>query len=235
MQWERPLVLGKLERRYKRFLADVRLENGLMVTAHCPNSGSMKGLAEPGMAVALSFSERATRRLPYTLELVAPVEGTWVGVNTMHPNRLVMEALPRLPEFQGYDVYKREVRVGDHTRLDFCLEGKEGLCYMEVKNVTLKEGERALFPDAVTERGLKHLKVLEGLAAMGHRASMFYLVQRSDCRAFDVARDIDPAYARGLEAALKQGVEVVTYGCHVSLEGISLTHPLKKVENEKCL
>lgn len=228
MRWKKPLIVGSLERRYKRFLVDVRLPGGSLVTAHCANSGSMKGLAEPGMSVALSEAESVNRRLPYTLELVEPEKGVWVGVNTAQPNRLVAEALPRLRTFQRYEVHKREVSVGYHTRLDFCLEGKDGLCYLEVKNVTLKEDDVALFPDAVTERGLKHLRVLETLAQAGHRAVMMYVVQRSDCKKFDVARRIDPAYAEGLERAMSFGVEVIVYGCHVSLQEVYLTHTLEK-------
>lgn len=228
MLFPAPLVRGTLVRRYKRFLSDVILEGGAMVTAHCANSGSMLGVCEPGAEVWLSHQPGKGRKLDYSWELVR-VDGGLVGVNTMHPNRIVAEAIAMgaIPELSGYAGLRREVPYGRASRIDLLLQG-EGRpdCYVEVKNVHLRHGRAAAFPDAVTARGAKHLLELADMVARGARAVMLYLVQRDDCDHFTVAEAIDPVYARGLRRALDAGVEALCYGCCLSLEGISIDRPL---------
>lgn len=228
VQFPEPLVAGTLLQRYKRFLADVRLEDGSVVTAHCANSGSMLGCQAPGSPVRLSHKPDPRRKLPYSWELVQ-VGATWVGVNTSLPNRLVAEAIQagRIPELAGYATLKPEQKYGVNSRVDLLLSDPErGLCYVEVKNVTLADGELALFPDSVTERGAKHLRELSRMVQEGHRAVMVYLVQREDCRRFRPAESIDPTYAREFELALAAGVEALCYTCTVSPEGIAVQGPL---------
>lgn len=229
MRFAEPLVRGRLVRRYKRFLSDIE-SDGALVTAHCPNPGSMMGLLDPGSEVWLSRSRNPSRRLPYTWELVR-AKGALVGINTGHTNRVVAEALAegRIPELAGYGCVRREVRYGQASRIDLLLEGRgRPKCYVEVKNVTLKRSRQgaAEFPDAVTLRGAKHLRELSRAAAAGERAVIIYLVQRQDCDRFSIAADIDPAYAAGFERALGVGVEAFCYACKVSPEAIELDRPL---------
>lgn len=228
MLFPAPLIRGTLIRRYKRFLSDVALESGEIVTAHCANSGSMMGVCEPGLEVWLSRSTKPTRKLPYSWEL-AQVEDGLVGVNTMHPNAVVAEAIAegRIPALAGYATIRREVNYGKCSRIDLLLEGP-GLpkCFVEVKNVHLRRGEQAEFPDAVTARGARHLVELSDMVAEGARAVMLYLVQRSDCSAFAVAADIDPAYAAAFRKAVAAGVEVLCYRCSLTLDGIAVDRPL---------
>lgn len=222
------LLRGTLVRRYKRFLADVALEDGGTVTAHCPNTGSMKGCSEPGRPVYLSKSGNPRRKLAYTWELIH-MPGSLVGVNTGVPNRLVYEALcaGAVPEFSGYDKVRKEVSVAKGSRIDIVLENRRGRrCYVEIKNCTLVEDGVARFPDAVTDRGLRHLAELARLAASGDRSAMLYLVQRSDAACFSPAVDIDPAYAKGLTAAVESGVQAVAYDVRIDLSGVSLNRAL---------
>ncbi|MFO7749922.1 MAG: DNA/RNA nuclease SfsA [Desulfobacteraceae bacterium] len=207
-----PLLKGTLIKRYKRFLADVELETGKAVTAHCPNSGSMMGCAAPGSPVWISTSSNPKRKLKYTWELVQ-VPGTLIGINTQVPNKLVKQAIENglIEELAGYDRVRAEVKVSDHTRLDLLLERESGeKCYVEVKNCTLVQEGVAMFPDAVTTRGQKHLDELERLVSQGHRAVIFYLIQRMDAVVFQPAVMIDPVYGEKLEKAAKNGVEVIT-------------------------
>ncbi|HEY9900668.1 MAG TPA: DNA/RNA nuclease SfsA [Pantanalinema sp.] len=224
MQYAAPLIPGTLLKRYKRFLADVRLEDGRVVTAHCANSGSMRGCDAPDSPVLLSFRDDPARKLKYTWELVK-VGSTWVGINTALPNRIVAEAIASgaISELAGYEALKPEQKYGQNSRIDLLLSDPEkGRCYVEVKNVTLAEGCRALFPDAVTERGAKHLRELSAMVAEGHRAVMVYLVQREDCDRFWLAEAIDPAYAAAFEAATAAGVEALCYRCVVRPEGVTV-------------
>jgi sugar fermentation stimulation protein A len=223
MKIEQPLTPGVLIRRYKRFLADVELENGKQVTAHCPNSGSMLGCDEPGSPVFLSFHDNKNRKYAYTWEMVK-VNDVWVGINTQVPNRLVAEAVEnnQIPELAGFSDLKREVRVGEHSRLDLVLSRGDESCYVEIKNVTLVENHRALFPDAVTTRGRRHLFELVNLRAQGHRAVIFFLIQRMDGEIFAPADKIDPDYGKTLREVYRSGVEILPYRAKVTPTEITI-------------
>lgn len=221
MKFPDPLIRGTLIKRYKRFLADVTLDDGTQVTAHCANSGSMLSVNTPGSEVWLSPARNPNRKLRYTWELIR-VDEALVGINTQHPNTLVAEAIEQgtIPELSGYGSLRREVKYGQNSRIDVLLEDTEKpACYVEVKNVTLKRdpgpGGLAEFPDAVTSRGAKHLTELAEMVAAGHRAVMVYLVQRPDCGSFRLAEDIDPEYARAFTKARAAGVEALCYTCRV--------------------
>ncbi|MEA2060582.1 MAG: DNA/RNA nuclease SfsA [Thermodesulfobacteriota bacterium] len=203
---------GRLIKRYKRFLADIELETGGMVTAHCPNSGSMKGCAVPGAPVWISESTNPARKLKYTWELIQMPE-SMIGINTQVPNKLVKQAIEQgiIQELAEYKKVTSEVKTSSHTRLDLLLEKDNGeKCYVEIKNCTLVEEGTAMFPDAVTTRGQKHLEELQHLTCLGHRAVIFYLIQRMDAREFKPASRIDPAYAEKLKTAVQNKVEVIT-------------------------
>lgn len=227
MRFPSPLLPGTLVRRYQRFLAEVRLADGRLVTAHCPNSGSLEGCLRPGNPVYVSHHPDRLRRLRFTWEMIR-VGRAWVGINTLWPNRLVVEAIGNgtLRELQGYAAIRREVRVGRSTRLDLRLEGKDGRCWVEVKNVTLRVGRLAAFPDAVTERGRKHVRELLRLAHRGDRAALVFVVQRGDCSGFRPADEIDPEFGRWLRRAIAAGVEVLPYRARVTPRGIALVERL---------
>jgi len=214
-------------RRYKRFLADIHLETGETVTAHCPNSGSMRSCSDPGSPVMVSKSDNPHRRYAHTWELVY-TNNVWVGINTLTPNRLVYEAIKagQIPEFRYANDIRKEVKYGKNSRIDLLLSFPERLCYVEVKNVTLVEKDIAYFPDAVTERGTKHLQELVDMVAEGHRAVMFYLIQREDAKLFRPAEHIDPVYARTLRVAAANGVEILAYYATVTPEEIAIAEPL---------
>lgn len=221
------LIPGRLLRRYKRFMADVELDDGAMVTAHCPNSGSMLGCALPGSRVLLSRSDNPTRKFPYTWELVQ-ADGCWVGINTALTNRLAREGIEQgiVAELQGYELIRQEVCYGsERSRIDLLLEGP-GLCYVEVKNVTLIDGDVARFPDSVTERGQKHLRELMAMVESGARSVNLFVVQRADARAVAPADAIDPAYGRLLRLAVEAGVELLAYQARVTPAEIVLSHSL---------
>jgi sugar fermentation stimulation protein A len=222
-----PLIPGTLIKRYKRFLADIALADGSEITAHCANSGSMKGCAVPGSRVWLSRSPNPKRKLAYTWELVE-TDGYWAGINTFLPNRLVREAIEdgTAGALQGYATIRPEVPYGEHSRIDLLLEGPAGRCFVEVKNVTLVECGRALFPDAVTTRGQKHLIELMRVVAEGDRGVIFFTVQRGDGNSVSPADSIDPEYGRLLRQALENGVEALAYRALVTPEEIRLTEQL---------
>ncbi len=224
MQFESPLLTGRLVKRYKRFLADVILDSGEAVTAHVPNTGSMMSTNDKGSEVALSLHDNPNRKLKYTLELVRVRTGAWVGVNTMWPNRVVEEAVTarQIPGLARYRGIRREVKYGENSRVDLMLEGGTRDTYIEVKNVTYREGDAALFPDAVTARGTKHLRELENVVKAGHRGVIFFLVNRGDCKFMGPARDIDPLYAETLARVSRRGVKVMVYHTIITLEGIRL-------------
>ena len=211
--------------RYKRFFADVRLDDGGEITAHCPNPGAMLGLNTPGLPAWVSRSDDPKRKLAHTLELVE-ADGALVGINTMHPNRVVAEALAddAIPELTGYDTHRREVRYGANSRVDFLLTHSDRPpCWLEVKNCHLRRaGTLAEFPDCVAARSLKHLRELTAMVEAGHRAVMLFVIQRTDCDAFAACADLDPAYAAGLTAAAARGVDVLAYGCEITTQSVRL-------------
>jgi sugar fermentation stimulation protein A len=230
MDFARPLRRGRLLCRYKRFLADVMLDDGREVTAHCPNPGAMLGLAEPGLAVWLEPADAPGRKLAFGWRLVELPGGHWAGIDTGVPNRVVGEALRagRVPALAGYATFRPEVRYGRASRVDFLATGP-GLpdAYVEVKNVHLRRaGDWAEFPDCVTARGARHLDELAAMVTAGHRAIMLYVVQRSDCARMRLAADIDPAYARAFAAASAAGVEAIAHATAISPAGVALAGPL---------
>lgn len=228
MKFNYPLIHGLLVRRYKRFLADVTLDDGRVVKAHCTNSGTMKSCLEEGAEVWLSPAADPKRKTRFTWEMIQ-IGGSWVGINTSNPNALAFEWISKglVPGLEGLSALRREVKWED-SRFDLYGKGSgkgpgEGSgrgCFIEVKNVTLKEGERALFPDAVTERGRKHLNTLVRVKKAGMRAVMLYVVQRTDVRIFSPAREIDPAYGKALDEAVRRGVEIFVVQAKVSPESI---------------
>jgi sugar fermentation stimulation protein A len=228
MRFSTRLIRGTLVQRYKRFLADVRLADGQIVTAHCTNTGSMMGCKQPGSAVYISRSDKQSRKLVYTWEMLQ-INRAWVGINTLHPNRLVAEAVEAgiILELIGYNTIRREVVTRPGTRLDLCLEGRNGLCFVEVKNVTLAVDGVAAFPDAISERGTKHLKELMRLRRKGHRAAVVFVIQRQDCHSFRPADEIDIEYGRWLRRAIKSGVEALPYRAKVTPKGIFLTERIE--------
>ena len=218
MKFEHKLIPGTLIKRYKRFLADIQLDDGEIVTAHCANSGSMMGLKDEGSRVWLSPQTNPKAKLKYKWELI-DVSGSLVGINTARPNGLVQDAITEgtITELVGYQNLRREMKYGHNSRIDIFLSGSslnEADCYVEVKSVTLSRQKGiAEFPDAVTARGTKHLGELAQMVADGYRAMMIYLIQREDCGEFQLAADIDPAYEAAFYEALNSGVEAVCYGC----------------------
>jgi len=231
MKFPSPIQKGVLVQRYKRFLADINLDDDI-ITAHCANPGSMMGLKEPGSTVWVSKALNPNRKLGYDFQVIE-VDGVPVCINTALPNKIVEEAITaqKIPELRGYAEMRREVKYGVNSRIDVLLED-EALppCYVEIKNVTLSRSQGlAEFPDSKTARGLKHLHELEAMTASGARAVMLYLVNRSDCANFALARDIDPIYSEAFDKARKAGVEILAYDCQISKTGITLGRPLKVV------
>jgi len=229
MRFPSPLARGRLLQRYKRFLADVALDSGETVTASCPNTGSMLGLTAPGSTVWLSKSDSPTRKYAHTWEMVEADLGegpALVGINTGHPNRLVTEAIEarRIKSLAGYASLRREVKYGEASRIDILLEDdKKGRCYVEIKNVHLmRTAGVAEFPDCVTARGAKHLRELSQMVALGHRAVMLFLIQRTDANRFRLAHDLDPGYAEAFRMAGAAGVEAMAFRCRMSPEEIVL-------------
>lgn len=212
-----------LKKRYKRFLADIELD-GKLITAHVPNTGSMQSCWEPDWKCAVSVSDNPSRKMPHTLELIHNGE-TWIGVNTANANKLVKKWLTEnsLPELSGYKIVQPEKKIGD-SRVDFYLEGhaSQDDCYVEVKNVTLKLGGLAQFPDSVSERGQKHLKELMKIRETGLRAVMLFVVQREDVGSFTPAASIDPVYAGLLREAHERGVEILVYQCRMDTKELRL-------------
>tara|TARA_B110000090_G_scaffold149744_1_gene164293 strand:+ start:14 stop:727 length:714 start_codon:yes stop_codon:yes gene_type:complete len=228
MEFATPLIAARLIRRYKRFLADVRLPDGTEAMAHCPNPGSMMGMADEGIKIWLEPNDDPRKKLKYGWRLIEQDDGHFVGVDTGVPNRVVGLALlaHQIAGLPPYDGVRPEVKYADKSRIDFLLSGAVDT-YVEVKSVTLsRTAGLAEFPDSVTARGAKHLEALTQMVAQGHRAVMFYMVQRTDCAALSLAADIDPAYAAAFARATKAGVQVLAYDCEIDPKGVTLRRPM---------
>lgn len=221
-----PLVTGRLVQRYKRFLADIILDDGNPITSSVPNTGSMLGLTDPGIRVWLSLSDGAKRKYPHTLQMVE-VQGTMVGINTGLPNRIAEEAILSglLPSLAGYTELKREQKYGASSRIDILLRHSHGpSAYVEVKNVHFSRATGlAEFPDSPTARGAKHLDELGNMVENGHRGVMLYVIQRSDCNSLRICGDLDPVYAAAFGRAMRRGVEAYAVKCHITPSGIVAT------------
>jgi sugar fermentation stimulation protein A len=233
MEFPLPIIEGTLLQRYKRFLADVKLSSGQTITAHCMNTGSMKTCIEAGSPVLLSdHGPDTSRKLRYTFEAIRIGEH-WIGVNTANPNRIVAEAISagHIPELGGYVMLQREVKYGTNSRIDILLSSNprypDKKCYVEVKNTTMREGTGALFPDAVSERALKHVLELAKVVKSGHRGAIVFLVNRTDCEWMGAAAEIDPDYAKALKKAVtKSGVEAYAYRARTTPLGTAIDQRL---------
>ena len=228
MRFPSPLIEATLIRRYKRFLADVTLADGTVVTAHCANPGSMMGLKEPGSQVFLAPAVNPKSKLRYSLELIRadlPGGPQLVAINTSNPNRLAEKAIlgGQIPELAGYSTFKREVKYSENSRVDILLSDEnKPACFVEVKNCHLmRKAGLAEFPDSVTTRGAKHLKDLSNEIAAGNRAVMLYIIQMQ-ASAFALASDLDPVYVKAFAEARAAGVEAIAYTCHVGMQGIAV-------------
>ncbi|HAF29784.1 MAG TPA: DNA/RNA nuclease SfsA [Bacteroidales bacterium] len=226
MKFNTPLIHGRLIKRYKRFLADVKLDNGEIITAHCTNSGSMKSCLEDNAEVYLTPIDDPNRKTKFTWEMIK-INGDWVGINTGNPNKLAFEAIKNgdIEKLKGYTEVQREVKFGD-SRFDVMAKNDKETCFIEVKNVTYKEGDYALFPDAVTTRGKKHLETLIKVKEQGMRAVMLYIIQRMDVSVFAPAKEIDPEYSKSLKKAFEKGVEIIPMQAKVTPEKIELVKEL---------
>lgn len=224
------LTYGTLLKRYKRFLADIKLDTGEEITAHCPNPGAMMGITTPESRVALSKSQNPARKLAYTWEMVK-INGVWIGTNTNNPNAIVAEALAKnsIPELAGYKNIKPEVKYGHNSRIDFFLtDGPTEMCLVEVKNVHLiRKNHVAEFPDCVTARGTKHQLELAEQAKKGIRSVVLYVAQRDDALTFKVAHDLDKTYGEASQQATSSGVEMLAYSCDMQPTGINLKQSLQ--------
>lgn len=228
MKFQSPLIQGTLIKRYKRFMADVELKDGTIITAYCANSGALLGVTTPGLKVWLSKSPNPDRKLQYSWEMVED-EGVMIGVNTSHPNKIIKEALAQkqIDKLKKYANLKPEVKYGKNSRIDFLLtDDKLPPCYVEVKNVHLKRDSILQFPDCVTERGAKHLNELIEVVKNGSRAVMIYCCQRNDADAFTTAKDLDPTYAANFKKAMENGVEAIAYTCDMTTDGITLAREI---------
>ncbi len=231
MKFQTPLVPAHLIRRYKRFLADIRLDDGREVTAHCANPGAMTGLAEPGQRIWVEPNDDPKKKLKFGWRLVDHENGHFTGVDTALPNRLIRAALAaqNIPEFAAYTTIRPEQRYGDNSRIDFLLSAPSlPDLYLEVKSVTLcRISGLAEFPDTTTARGARHLAELAKLIHQGHKAALLYLVQRTDCERVTIAADIDPAYAEAANIAKQEGVDMLAYAATLSPTMITLGSKLK--------
>ncbi len=227
MHFDTPLIRGTLIKRYKRFLADVKLDDDQVITVHCPNTGTMLSCSTPGSDVCLSTSDNPKRKYPHTLEMVRD-NGTWVGVNTSRTNKLVIEAIEdgRIVEFSDIDSIKGEVKTSEKSRLDLLIKKGSKSSYVEIKNCSLSIEGCAMFPDAVTARGTKHLKELVRLKKEGFSSYIFFLVQRMDADRFAPASHIDKVYTKTLKQAAEAGVHVLVYQAEVSPDTIHVVRSL---------
>ena len=223
MKFKERLLQGALIKRYKRFFIDIKYKNKI-ITAHCPNSGSMMGLLDRGNKAWFSLSDNPKRKLKYTLEMIE-VKNKKVGINTLLTNKIVLEALKhkKINSLNKFNHIKTESKFSDGTRFDFLLSNNKEKCFLEVKNVTLlRENKIAEFPDAITSRGTKHLNELCNAKKKGYQSYILYLIQREDCDSFKIARDIDEEYKIAFSNALKSGVKVLCYDCKLNSEEIKL-------------
>ena len=229
MNFENKLISGLFVKRYKRFFVDIKVKNKI-ITAHCPNTGSMSGLLDKNNKVWLSKSNNPNRKLKYTLEIIE-VNQSKVGVNTHSTNKIVLHALQNslIDEFPNILEIKPETKFGTNTRFDFLvLNKKRDKFFIEVKNVTLsRKRELAEFPDAVTSRGLKHINQLVKASKKDYKIYILYLIQRDDCKSFTLAKDIDPDYTEALTKAVKNKLKILCYDCKFSLKGIKLNNKIK--------
>ncbi len=235
MEFATPLIPARLIRRYKRFLADVILPDGSEVIAHCPNPGSMLGLADEGMKIWLEPNDDPKKKLKYGWRLVDHENGHFTGVDTSVPNRALKAALiaQEVAGLPAYDLVRPEVKYAQNSRIDFLLTGQGADTYVEVKSVTLsRQTGLAEFPDSVTKRGAKHLDALAQMVGEGHRAVMLYLVQRTDCAALTLAADIDAAYHRAFVQARAAGVQVQVFDCAINPRGVTLRRALPFVDDD---
>ena len=227
MKFKERLLQGTLVKRYKRFFADIKYKNKI-ITAHCPNSGSMMGLLDKGNKAWFSLSDNPNRKLKYTLEIVE-VEKKMVGINTLLTNKIVLEALnyKKINSLIKFNDIKTEVKFSNNTRFDFLLRNNKEKCFLEVKNVTLvREKKMAEFPDAITSRGTKHLNELYNAKKKGYQSYILYLIQREDCDSFKIAKDIDKKYKTAFDKALKSGVKILCYDCKLNNEEIKLNNQI---------
>ena len=227
MKFKERLLQGNLVKRYKRFFIDIRYKNKI-ITAHCPNSGSMLGLLKENNKVWFSISDNPKRKLKYTLEIIE-VENKKVGINTQTTNKIVFEALnlKKIKSLTKYSRIKPEVKYSNNTRFDFLLQNKNEKCFLEVKNVTLnRKNKIAEFPDAVTSRGTKHLNELCSARKKGYRSYILYLIQREDCDSFKIANDIDKKYQDAFDNAIKSGVKILCFDCKLNGEEIKLNNQI---------
>ena len=228
MNFENKLIPGLFIKRYKRFFVDVKINNKI-ITAHCPNTGSMYGLLKKGNKVWISKSNNPNRKLKYTLEIIEDNKSK-VGVNTLFTNKIVLHALQNnlIKEFKGVSEIKPETKFGKNTRFDFLITDKKNKSFIEVKNVTLsRKKSLAEFPDAVTTRGLKHINELENAGKKNYKIFIIFLIQRDDCEVFTIAKDIDPDYAKALKLAVKNKLNILCYDCKFSSKGIKLNKQIK--------
>ena len=231
MKFKERLLQGLLIKRYKRFFADIKYKNKT-ITAHCPNSGSMKGLLEVNNRVWFSKSDNPNRKLKYTLQIIE-VNKKLVGVNTHLTNKIVLESLidKKIKSLAKFNHIKAEVKYSDNTRFDFLISNNSKKCFLEVKNVTLtRQNNIAEFPDAITSRGTKHLKELMNAKKKGYESYILYLIQRDDCKFFKIAKDLDEEYKNTFDSALKNGVKILCYDCKISPEEIKINN---RIDYEK--
>ena len=223
MKFKERLLQGALIKRYKRFFIDIKYKNKI-ITAHCPNSGSMMGLLNKGNKAWFSLSDNPKRKLKYTLEMIE-VKNKKVGINTLLTNKIVLEALKhkKINSLNKFNHIKTESKFSDGTRFDFLLSNDKEKCFLEVKNVTLlRENKIAEFPDAITSRGTKHLNELCNAKKKGYQSYILYLIQRENCDSFKIAKDIDERYKIAFSKALKSGVKILCYDCKLNSEEIKL-------------
>jgi len=228
MNFENKFISGLFIKRYKRFFVDIKINNKI-ITAHCPNTGSMYGLLKKGNKVWVSKSNNPNRKLKYTLEIIRDKKSK-VGVNTHFTNKIVLHALQNklIKEFKNISEIKPETKFGKNTRFDFLIADKKNKSFIEVKNVTLSRKKGlAEFPDAVTTRGLKHINELENAGKKNYKIFIIFLIQRDDCEVFTIAKDIDPDYAKALKLAVKNKLNILCYDCKFSSKGIKLNKQIK--------